>query len=92
MGALEDVNYVKMTFVADPLAMEMLKAFGQEPVPLLRPLAPIPEPVEEVAAAGPDRSKVDIMIDRVAEENTSLWASTPVPNFVNGLGEEVRAS
>ena len=110
MGALEDVNYVKMTFVADPLAMEMLKAFGQEPVAPARvkaaiaPLSPqTTHPAEAageaatnavnemIAAADPERSVVDIMIDRAAERNTSLWASTPVPNFVNGLGEEARA-
>lgn len=105
MGALEDVNYVRMTFVADPLAMEMLKAFGQEPAPLLRalPTGPgagginvatesgfVPENAEEIVAERAARSVVDVMIDRTAEQNSSLWLSTPVPNFVNGLGEEVR--
>lgn len=90
MGALEDVNYVKMTFVSDPLAMEMLKAFGQEPlaparaeVAVGRPLEPAPENRAETAG----------LVETVAEARgngfgSSLWASTPVPNFVNGLDGE----
>lgn len=90
MGALEDVNYVKMTFVADPLAMEMLKAFGQEPlaparaeVAVGRPLEPAPENRAETAG----------LVETAAEARgngfgSSLWASTPVPSFVNGLDGE----
>jgi hypothetical protein len=90
MGALEDVNYVKMTFVADPLAMEMLKAFGQSPEPLLRPIvvseamAPAADPDEAIEAAAPF-NPVNELIAGQGTANLS-WASTPAPNFVNGLG------
>lgn len=103
MGALEDARYVKMTFVADPLAMEMLKAFGQEPTP------PAALPFMEDVSDAMDR-----MVERAAERNVAIyedgktaglaglsavneliagqkpaglsWASTPAPEFVNGLG------
>ena len=85
MGALEDVNYVKMTFVSDPLAMEMLKAFGQEPAP--RPIMPGKDDVEAMLEQAAERS---LAISEAPTElaKSSLWASTPVPNFVNGLDGE----
>jgi hypothetical protein len=94
MGALEDVNYVKMTFVADPLAMEMLKAFGQSPEPLLRPIVAseaIPENhaeiMAEITAEREPSTSFNPVNDLIAGQGTaSLWASTPAPNFVNGLG------
>jgi len=91
MGALEDVNYVKMTFVSDPLAMEMLKAFGQEPqVPALgRPLPPIvsQEAFDEAGQAVIAAGGVIAMAEAKdpPKHGATLWASTPVPNFVNGL-------
>lgn len=91
MGALEDVNYVKMTFVADPLAMEMLKAFGQSPEPLLRPVpageAPAPTPVPDPAPDEP-QPPLNAVNELIAgQKPASLsWASTPAPEFVNGLG------
>lgn len=91
MGALEDTNYVKMTFVADPLAMEMLKAFGQSPEPLLRPL-PAGEPIEIAPAADAAPTEGEAALNAVNEliagqKPAGLsWASTPAPEFVNGLG------
>lgn len=98
MGALEDVNYVKMTFVADPLAMEMLKAFGQSPEPLLRPVPAGADEVEAMieraaernvvlaeAAEAPASDRVNAMI--AGQKSAGLsWESTPAPEFVNGLG------
>jgi hypothetical protein len=99
MGALEDVNYVKMTFVADPLAMEMLKAFGQSPEPLLRPIVAGKDDVEAMIERAAERN---VVLAEAAEASTSFnpvneliagqksanlsWESTPAPNFVNGLG------
>lgn len=96
MGALEDVNYVKMTFVSDPLAMQMLKAFGQEPAPRGEAGWPPNAPWN----APPKDEDVDKLLEQAAERSlaiaeaptelakSSLWASTPVPNFVNGLDGE----
>lgn len=89
MGALEDVNYVKMTFVSDPLAMEMLKAFGQEPLAPVRAEAAIGKPLEPAPEINPLAPVAEIVAEaRGNGFGSSLWASTPVPNFVNGLDGE----
>jgi len=88
MGALEDVNYVRMTFVSDPLAMEMLKAFGQEPGgPLGRPVSTGDDAVEELIERAAERN-LALKEAPQAMAKSSLWASTPVPHFVNGLDGE----
>jgi hypothetical protein len=97
MGALEDVNYVKMTFVADQKAMEMLKAFGQEPVSPKALAAMEGQGIEPglVGGAYPPgilRTEGESALNAVNEliagqKSASLsWASTPAPEFVNGLG------
>ncbi len=77
-GALEDVGYVKTTWVSDRMAMDLLKMDG-------RPLA-VPPIVSESLPLKLDLTPVAI---EFAEDPKSLppitWASTPAPEFINGL-------
>lgn len=77
-GAVEDVNYVKQTWVTDRTAMDILRMGETAPLPRMNPnlLEDIrlePGPIEFV----PD------LTERKTEPVT--WSSTPEPRFVNGL-------
>jgi hypothetical protein len=87
-GALEDVNYVRQTFVNDRLSMDM--SGMALPISTL----PIPDPVLDEAArseiiADFTPKTLDHLADLRADDapaGGSIWASTPAPEFINGHG------
>jgi hypothetical protein len=77
-GAVEDVNYVKQTWVTDRVAMDILKM--GETVALPRMTG---GPIEDIKLEpGPIEFAPDL-----SERKTSptTWGSTPEPRFINGL-------
>jgi hypothetical protein len=72
-GAVEDVGYVRSTWVRDRLLEDILRESGatlpNRPIVIPDVPAPAPEVVEAVPATPP-----------------VTWASTPAPEFINGLG------
>jgi hypothetical protein len=77
-GALEDVNYSRLTWVRDRLAIDMAGMGG--PISTL----PVPDPVLDDTAR--DHLSDLRVSDPIPPAGGSIWASTPAPEFINGHG------
>ncbi len=77
-GAVEDVNYVKQTWVTDRTAMDILKMGETVALPRLTG-----GPIEDIRLEPGPIEFVPDLTERKTEPVT--WSSTPEPRFVNGL-------
>jgi hypothetical protein len=80
-GAIEDVNYIRATWVQDRTAVDLISGFDYLPPPQAPASAEVPtkaDPIAPSPAVGPE-------IIRMREAQTVTWGTTPVPELVNGL-------
>lgn len=91
-GALEDVNYVRSTWVRDRVAIDMAGMGGPiSTLPLVEAIDRVLNDVsysevvaEEIAEARDHLA--DLRVGTAPVSRGSIWASTPAPEFINGHG------